>query len=109
MKDKFINKLKNFSYNLLGGAISVPSYIGAYLIQRPIQRSTCLVAKYGKLQPTEKNKKILKGCLVAGDLLGLLVSATPLLITAIPYALFYGESSCEEGKRLDEILESNKK
>lgn len=106
--DTFINKVKIFSYNLLGGVISIPSYIGAYLIQKPIQRSTCLVAKYGKIRPTERNRRILKNCLVAGDILGLLVSATPLLITAVPYALSYNESSHEESKRLDEILESNK-
>lgn len=108
-KTKLIDKVKIFSFNLLGGVISIPSYIGAYLFQKPIQKSTCLIAKYGKIRPTERNRRILKNCLVTGDILGLLISATPLLITAVPYVLSYNESSHEESKRLDEILESNKK
>jgi len=105
MKSLKKNGLKNTLFNVMMGIYCVPSILGTAVIQIPIHKTACLIAKHGKVKKYSRGEKLLMGMMFSGDILGFLISATPLLITSLPFVL----QSNDLYHKLNNILEENKK
>lgn len=99
-------KLKNLISNAAFTAYLFPSMVGKFIIREPIRLTALGVAKYGKLK-SEKSKKVIEGVTFVGDVAGLLVSAIPIGITALPY-IWSGNEEKNIYKTIEEVIEKNR-
>lgn len=97
--------LKNTLFNVLMGLYSIPTLVGTNIVQRPIHKTACLIAKHGKVKKYTRGEKFLMGMMFSGDILGFIVSSTPLIVTAFPYLIQNNELYSE----LEKILRGNEK
>lgn len=99
-------RLKNLISDTIFYAYMFPSTVGKFIVREPIRYTALGIAKYGKIK-SERIKKILGGITFAGDLAGLIISAIPIGITAMPYIW---ESNEEKNiyKMIEEVIEKNR-
>lgn len=102
--------IKRLADKLLAGAFLLPSTVGKYGVYMPVKQATKGIAKYGKLK-SDKSLKTLQTTLFVADCVGLAISATPFLITALPYLCGdYSKESAEKNGYLEieEIIKNNR-